>query len=417
MLAILSTHPIQYQVPLWQALAKSGSVPFEVWYLTDHGVKPSHDPQFGKSFAWDLDVLSGYPHRFLKVNSDNHVSSFSKLRLRERLQPLFREHNVSALWVQGWQVLAYWQAIRQAHTAGLPVWLRGETNDLASVSTWKKPLKHLTLRQLFSRVEEFLYIGEANRRFYLKLGIKADRLHAAPYCVDNERFAAQAEELRSQRTNIRRAWNIPDDAFCVLFAAKFIDKKRPFDLVSAFQDPRLAKQGRPIHILFVGSGELGDSLRGACQVVFDAESVTTTPAPVNREAPPASFAGFLNQKEISKAYVAADCLVLPSDHRETWGLVVNEAMASGLPCIVSDACGCAEDLVAPINPRARYPMGETAALARAISEMMSRPPSIQALRNQVNKFNLDVTVNTVNQLFYSTDHSVVQSPVPAILTQ
>ncbi|MDQ5845790.1 MAG: hypothetical protein M3539_10910, partial [Acidobacteriota bacterium] len=233
MLAILSTHPIQYQVPLWQALAKSGSVPFEVWYLTDHGVRPSHDQQFGKSFAWDLDVLSGYPHRFIKVNSDNNVSSFSKLRLAQRLQPLFREHNVSALWVQGWQVLAYWQAIRQAHAAGVPVWLRGESNDLGPVSTWKKPLKHVALRQLFSRVEKFLYIGEANRRFYLKHGIKANQLHAAPYCVDNERFAAQAQELRSQRTDIRRAWNIPDDAFCVLFAAKFIDKKRPFDLVSA----------------------------------------------------------------------------------------------------------------------------------------------------------------------------------------
>ena len=60
--------------------------------------------------------------------------------------------------------------------------------------------------------------------------------------------------------------------------------------------------------------------------------------------PSASFAGFLNQTEISKAYVAAEVLVLPSDYHETWGLVVNEAMASGLPCIVSDLCGCAEDL-------------------------------------------------------------------------
>jgi glycosyltransferase involved in cell wall biosynthesis len=52
----------------------------------------------------------------------------------------------------------------------------------------------------------------------------------------------------------------------------------------------------------------------------------------------------MNQTEISRAYVAADCLVLPSDHGETWGLVVNEALASGLPCLVSDACGCAEEL-------------------------------------------------------------------------
>ncbi len=73
-------------------------------------------------------------------------------------------------------------------------------------------------------------------------------------------------------------------------------------------------------------------------------------APDNREQitdnqkPRASFAGFLNQTQVSNAYVAADCLVLPSDYDETWGLVVNEAMASGLPCIISDRCGCAPDL-------------------------------------------------------------------------
>ncbi len=87
MLAILSTHPIQYQVPLWQALARDGSVPFEVWYLTAHGTDPSYDQQFGKSFAWDLDLLAGYPHRFLKVNPDGDVSSFNKLKLVEDLKP------------------------------------------------------------------------------------------------------------------------------------------------------------------------------------------------------------------------------------------------------------------------------------------------------------------------------------------
>ena len=77
-----------------------------------------------------------------------------------------------------------------------------------------------------------------------------------------------------------------------------------------------------------------------------------------RDGPTASFVGFLNQSEISRAYVAADCLVLPSDATETWGLVVNEAMASGLPCIVSNACGCAEDLVEPIRPDLCYPVGD-----------------------------------------------------------
>lgn len=417
MLAILSTHPIQYQVPLWQALAKAGSVPFEVWYLTAHGTEPSYDRQFDKSFAWDLDVLSGYPYRFLKVNSDADVSSFSKLRMVERLKPLFREREVSALWVQGWNVFAYCQAVREAHAAGVSVWLRGESNDLAITPAWKKPLKQLLLRQLFKRVEKFLYIGEANRRFYANYGVRPEQLNAAPYCVDNERFAAQADSLRPSRADIRRSWGIADDAFCVLFAGKFIDKKRPFDLVRALKDSRLAQQGRPLHILFVGSGELGQQLRSACQVAFDAEVSKGISSDVNQDAtsPRSTFTGFLNQKEISKAYVAADCMVLPSDHRETWGLVVNEAMASGLPCIVSNACGCAEDLVTPINPRFVYPLGDTSALAGALLELMIQPPSLLDLRKHVNRFDVEVTVNTVSRLFHSAGQPLMDATLPAML--
>jgi glycosyltransferase involved in cell wall biosynthesis len=331
-----------------------------------------------------------------------------------------REKEVSALWVQGWQVWAYWQAVWQAHTAGVPVWLRGESNDLAPTHSWKKPVKDLALGELFRRVEKFLYIGEANRRLYARYGVDTAKLHPAPYCVDNDRFDSQAAELLPQRMDIRRSWNIPEDAYCVLFAAKFIDKKRPFDVVKAVRDSRFQKSKRPLHLLFVGSGELGDSLRRECNVVFDADGKSDLSTSVSAEAisqPSATFAGFLNQKEISKAYVAADCLVLPSDHRETWGLVVNEAMASGLPCVVSDACGCGEDLVAPVNPKARYPLGDTNALADALLEIMQVPPAPSLLRDHVSKFSLDVTVNTVADLFYSRDRRVMQSPVPAVLTQ
>lgn len=415
MLAILSTHPIQYQVPLWQALAKEGSVPFEVWYLSNHGVESSYDQQFGKSFAWDLDLLSGYPHRFLKVNSGSNVSSFRKLLLAERLGPLFREKEVSALWIQGWNVLAYWQAAWQAHAAGLPVWLRGETNDLAPTPSWKKPLKQMLLRQLFRRVEEFLYIGEANRRFYTSYGVTPDQLHPAPYCVDNERFALQANELNAQRNELRRSWNIPEDSFCVLFAGKFIEKKRPMDLVNALKDSGLAAHNQPLHILFVGAGELGKGLRDACNVLYDADGGGSQ---LRREtAPSATFAGFLNQREISKAYVAADCMVLPSDYRETWGLVVNEAMASGLPCVVSDACGCAEDLVAPLNPKLRYPVGDTSGLAAALLEVMRQPPPFATIREHVNRFNIESTTDTVSSLFYSTKRNLTASARPIVLAR
>ena len=380
MLIILTTHPIQYQVPLWQALAKDGRVPFEVWYLTHHAVQTSHDAEFGKAFAWDLDMLGGYPHRLLPVAPGATPTAFRQCRVTESFEALLRQAGARAVWVQGWQVQAYWQAVWAAKRAGCEVWLRGESNDLAPVAWWKRPIKRLALGQFFRRVDRFLYIGTANKRFYQKFGVPESRLHPAPYAVDNDRFARQAEQSRKQRAEIRKQWGIAEDALCVLFCGKFIAKKRPMDLVAAAA--RLMQAGRKVHLLFVGAGELGGELRAASHVVYDADDFNFQLSTFNSHRPPASFAGFLNQTEISRAYVAADCLVLPSDYGETWGLVANEAMASGLPCVISDHCGCAEDL-GIITPNQVFPCGNAEALAdrlaRRVKVAASAHPAAEAL--------------------------------------
>ena len=402
MLAILTTHPIQYQVPLWQALAKEGKIPFEVWYLSDHGIKPTHDPEFGKSFSWDIEMLRGYPYQFLKINHHGEVNHFWQLCPGKSFGKRFREKGVKALLIQGWQVLAYWQAVWQARAARVSVWVRGESSDLAPLPEWRKFSKRIFLRPFLRRIDHFLYIGEASRRFYEQYGVTQERLHPAPYCVDNERFARQAEMLLPERAQIRSKWNIPENAFCVLFAGKFIPKKRPLDLVYAACSPSLKEKGRPIHLLFAGSGELGSKLRQVCHVVFDTESFPQTTFQQIRcecNRPHASFVGFLNQTEISKAYVAADCLVLPSDYRETWGLVVNEAMASGIPCVVSDACGSCEDLIAPLNPRLRFPMGNIRALADALNFVGDTPFSRHIFQEQAARFSIKNSVATIQNLY------------------
>jgi glycosyltransferase involved in cell wall biosynthesis len=260
--------------------------------------------------------------------------------------------------------------VRQAKAAGAEVWLRAESNDLAPVPLWKQPLKRAALGYLFGHIGRFFAIGSANRRLYQSYGVPESKLLPAPYAVDNARFAAQTDALLGQRVDIRRAWGIADDAFCMLLCGKFITKKRPLDLVAAAR--QAIASGTKVHLLFAGSGELGNALRAACRVAFDADNLSV--ASMDAGAPPASFTGFLNQSEISRAYVAADALALPSDTGETWGLVVNEAMASGLPCIVSAACGCAEDLVAP---EWRFPLGDSHALAQRIVAMKERGAGAQ----------------------------------------
>ncbi len=388
MLAILATHPIQYQVPLWQMLARDGRVPFEVWYLSEHATRASRDREFGRNFAWDLDMLEGYPHRFLQTPRGATPATPFRSRIAQSLPGLFAENKVSAVWVQGWQVAAYWQAVWAAKKTGLQVWLRGESNAMAPTPAWKNAIKRPLLGQLFRRVDHFLCIGTANRDLYRSYGVPESKLHMTPYAVDNTRFAQQAEAIRGQRSDIRRQWGIPKDAFVALFCGKFILKKRPLDLIKATQllltnNSITNNGGRDVHLLFVGSGELGDEMRANCNVVFDAErSPNNQELITDNRKPAASFAGFLNQTEISRAYVAADVLVLPSDYAETWGLVVNEAMASGLPCNISDRCGCGPDLGACAG-NSVFEFGKINQLARQIVDRAhpggqpSPPPSLR----------------------------------------
>lgn len=400
MLAVVTTHPIQYQVPIWKGLAARRNIPFKIFYLSDQGLEARFDPGFGKSLSWDIDLLGGYECEFLDAYRGARLDSFWGLRLKRGFRHALRRMGAAVLWIQGWQVAAYWQAVFEAQTAGTEVWLRGETNARSNAGGIGRQFKRRLLRELLRRVDRFLYIGKANRQFYLEQGVANEQLAAAPYCVDNLRFAAGAAVARPERGRIREGWGIPAEAFCFLFAGKFLAKKRPLDLIEAARRLQNACQGKKIHLLWVGMGELGGELRQACHACFDAERGEHANAPNGRNGPNASFVGFLNQSEINRAYVAADCLVLPSDAKETWGLVVNEAMASGLPCIVSDACGCAEDLIEPIRPDLCYPVGDIMALERAMAAAIMHTPPAELLRAHVSKYDVTQTIDTVEALYF-----------------
>ena len=137
MILVITTHPIQYQVPLWKKLTEAG-IDLEVVFLTKQGLEETYDPGFGQSFKWDIDLLDGYTYRFAKVNKDPDVSSFLKVRLSQSLKSLLGTRKVDAIWIQGWQVLAYWQIAFEAKLLGIPVWLRGETNDLRGINKSKE---------------------------------------------------------------------------------------------------------------------------------------------------------------------------------------------------------------------------------------------------------------------------------------
>ena len=392
MLVVITTHPIQYQVPLWREMEKAG-INFEVWYLTDYGTKKSFDVEFGKSFVWDIPLLEGYKYRFLKTNEDSVPNKgFRGISLKEDLKQLFKTHQVSHVYINGWQVLAYWQALWTAKSLKLITIFKGESNDLKPEVAWKWPFKKFLLSHFFNRIDYFLYIGSANKRLYVKHGIPEKKLYPGLYCVDNKRFNEDANRLEDQKDEIRTRWNIGSDKFCILFSGKFIDKKRPLDIIRAIE--LIPNHQDLIQIMYVGDGELYEDLKLNGNVLYDkGESLITSSEKAN-----ISIIGFLNQSEIAMAYVASDCLILPSNYNETWGLVVNEVMACGKPAIVSDQCGSAEDLAFPISPELVFGFGNITALSEAIIFAMKTKFTPSLIAQTIANFSYSSTVNSVKEI-------------------
>ena len=381
---VLTSHPIQYQSPLWRRIASTTALDFEVWYLTPHGFERNFDREFGQSFQWDIDLRGGFRNRFVEIEPNWDMTRFRGVRAKRPWAALLAEVNATHLWIEGWRFAEFWKAARVARKLGLQVWLRGETNDLSRRSGPKSLFRKVALRNYFSNFNHFFYIGTANKRFYQSLGVGPQKLSPAPYCVDNDWFFAESQASRTQRKALRKRWSVDDDAFCILFCGKFIIKKRPVDLIRA-----AARLGIPkMHLLFVGSGALQREIEQTHAEIRTGQGASAPELAL-------SFTGFLNQTQIIDAYVAADCLALPSDAGETWGLVANEAMACGTPVVASDLCGCAEDLVAPCGREFVFRCGNIDEFARALSAMHRCPPSRDTVSGIVGLHHFDATVNSI----------------------
>jgi glycosyltransferase involved in cell wall biosynthesis len=364
-LLIVTTHPIQYQAPLFRRLAATDGLEVEVLFLC----LPDAQQQgvgFGRAFQWDVPLLDGYRWRVARgVRGSGDLSAYLGLWLLNPLAELVCTPDGAppdAVLITGWQCLGMLQLLVAARLKMLPVLLRIESNNnrhrLWAARFWHRLLVH--------QATACLTIGKANARFFCNLGVPPRRLISAPYFVDNTFFAERTALLRQQRAELRQRWGIPPAAFCFLFAGKLQPKKRPLLLLQALQILSSTPDAPPVHLLIVGSGELD----------------THCHLHVERHQLPVSFAGFLNQGEVVEAYVAADALVLPSDSGETWGLVVNEAMACGLPAIVSDQVGCGPDLVHHDQTGLVFPLDDVSALASCMAQLARDQERAEALGSQ-----------------------------------
>lgn len=352
-IAFVTSHPIQYQVPVFRCLAERTDLEFETLFAMLPDAAMQGDG-FGVEFAWDVPILDGFRYQVLENKSKSPSVTNFKGCDTPGIGRVIRDRKYDAIFINGWVVKTCLQALWACKRMGLPVSVRCEANHLRPRAWWKRALQ----RQLVRRFDAFLPIGHANREYYESYGISSERMFSAPYCVDNSRFEKAASQAVDRRNAIRDSWNIPRDACCFLYCGKFESKKHPLQLVESFL--KSYHQNPSCRLLMVGDGEL----RKACEELVRERLELAS----QNGKSPVVFAGFLNQSQIVDAYVACDMLVMPSNHGETWGLVVNEAFACGRPAIVSSLVGCSRDLVIDGQTGYIFPFGDWNRLATLISQ-------------------------------------------------
>lgn len=186
---------------------------------------------------------------------------------------------------------------------------------------WLEALKSAFLRRGFHAA---ITGGKRQAAYMKELGFRDSQLAGLYDVVGNDYFAEQANYYREQSS--RETWRLPERYF--LYVGRLAPEKNLRALIDAFA--RYRAKGGELSLVLVGAGPEAECLRRqAAATGLSAEVL---------------FAGLKDTQDIGPYYAFADWFVLPS-WLDPWGLVVNEAMAAGLPVIVSGRCGCSDDLV------------------------------------------------------------------------
>jgi glycosyltransferase involved in cell wall biosynthesis len=329
-LAVIETHPVQYHAPLFRQVEQEFGLPVTAIYGSDFSVSGYRDQEFGVDLAWDTDLLAGYRPLFLARVATGGGRAPDKVSARGLFSAL-KEVQPDAVMLQAYAPAFNRAAILAGLRLGRPLLFRAETTDHARVRGPALQFsRRLALSLLYRSFDRLLFIGTRSREHYERHGVTSDRLVFSPYCVDTAAFRLGEDEREALRATVRAELDISTDRHVLLFSGKLTARKGVDLIVEAVR--RLSPLERlDTTIVFLGDGDRREFLRteSARQPTVDVRIV-----------------GFRNQTQLSRYFHAADALVLPS-YSETWGLVVNEALLHGVPCVISEAVGCLPDLLIP----------------------------------------------------------------------
>ena len=356
--SIIAPTCFYYQVPLFRVLAADEEIDLTVYFCTDEGIS-GRDAQstYGTNESWasENELLESYTYKILR----NYAPRGSYLKSLVGLVNLgiwndLKRNRPDVVVVMSWMNPTWWLTFLACLRFKIPVLFMTDANFYAVklTNTWKSWIKRLFLRKLlFPLTSGFLCAGTANRLLYSFHGVGDEKLISFAYSWGYQALIERSEELRNQKLELRRRHGLLEDASIILYCGRLSTEKASMELLQAYQLVPHQKKT----LVLVGDGNLKNQM----QEFIDLHRLESV-----------YFMGFRNRNELGDFYALADILVLPSS-KETWGLVVNEALSFSLPIVVSDQVGAGVDLVIPDENGYIFPARNIPALAERVSKLLS----------------------------------------------
>lgn len=348
-IAIFFNHFGPYHVARLEALGAMAKIKgFEVWGLETFCQESSYPWKImnkGHNFSW----IRLFPN---EKYGDKNIVSLMKAGLS-----CLRKLSPDVVVTAGYSEPIMWAGLIWAKWRRVPVVVMGDSKyDDFPRPTQKEKLK----RKLVSRFDSALVAGSPQISYFSSLGIPLTRIFTGYDVVDNEHFRKGAAKARQQQITLQKSLGLPEHYF--LAVSRFIPKKNLSRLLRAYHCYQTLAKHDPWGLVICGAGPLESALREQA-----------------RDIPGIQFHGFQQVDILPVYYGLAGCFVVPSSHDEPWGLVVNEAMASGLPVLVSKKCGCVQDLVQEgVNGFIFNPL-DTEELAQLMVKMSSGELDLEAM--------------------------------------
>lgn len=357
-LMIIAPTCFYYQAPLFRVLSTNDRLDLTVYFCTDEGLS-GQDVKIGyrtnETWAPSDEILSGYKHKFLRNFSPKGSYLKSLIGLANfGIWGEIKRKRPDAIVVTSWMNPTWWLVYFACLRFNIPMLFMTDANFYAEKpkGSWKRLIKHIFLGNLvFPYTSGFLYSGTANRLLYEDYGVLSEKLFPFAYSWGYDRFLDESSHVSITKREVRKQYMVPQDAIAILYCGRLSSEKGIMELIEAYRNVSHSKKS----LIIVGDGPL----RGRLEEFV-----------VRHKIESIHFMGFKRRDEIGQFYTMADFFVLPSQ-KETWGMVVNEALSYGLPIIASDQVGAAVDLVASGENGYIFPSGDVTELANQISKMIN----------------------------------------------